>query len=63
MGCKAGQVQTIDEGVNRQGPESLGEFWTILGGQTAYQRKTWTSKFIGLAYMCPFNTAGFLWVL
>lgn len=39
MGCRAKQVQTIEEGVNPQGPDTQ-EFWTILGGQTAYQRKT-----------------------
>ncbi|XP_049455071.1 supervillin-like isoform X7 [Epinephelus fuscoguttatus] len=36
MGCRANQVQTIEEGVNSQGPDTQ-QFWTILGGQTAYQ--------------------------
>ncbi|XP_070829572.1 supervillin isoform X3 [Chaetodon trifascialis] len=36
MGCRAKQVQTIEEGVNPQGPDSQ-QFWTILGGQTTYQ--------------------------
>ncbi|XP_040910366.1 supervillin isoform X2 [Toxotes jaculatrix] len=36
MGCRANQVQTIEEGVNPQGPDSQ-QFWKILGGQTAYQ--------------------------
>ncbi|XP_075875729.1 supervillin-like isoform X2 [Nelusetta ayraudi] len=36
MGCKAGQVQTIEEGVNPQGPDTQA-FWSILGGYTAYQ--------------------------
>ncbi|XP_035860850.1 supervillin-like isoform X3 [Sander lucioperca] len=36
MGCRANQVQTIEEGVNPQGPDTQ-QFWTILGGQTAYQ--------------------------
>ncbi|KAK2822758.1 hypothetical protein Q5P01_022823 [Channa striata] len=36
MGCRANQVQTIEEGVNPQSPESQ-QFWAILGGQTAYQ--------------------------
>uniref|UniRef100_A0A671ULX4 Supervillin n=1 Tax=Sparus aurata TaxID=8175 RepID=A0A671ULX4_SPAAU len=36
MGCRASQVQTIEEGVNPQGPDTQ-HFWTILGGQTAYQ--------------------------
>lgn len=39
MGCRANQVQTIEEGVNPQGPD-MQQFWAILGGQTAYQRKT-----------------------
>lgn len=38
MGCRAKQVLTIEEGVSSQGPETQ-QFWTILGGQTAYQRK------------------------
>ncbi|KAI3374663.1 hypothetical protein L3Q82_021233, partial [Scortum barcoo] len=36
MGCRANQVQTIEEGVNPQGPDTQ-QFWMILGGQTAYQ--------------------------
>ncbi|KAM9844966.1 LOW QUALITY PROTEIN: supervillin [Aulostomus maculatus] len=36
LGCRANQVQTIEEGVNSQGPDTQ-EFWTILGGQTPYQ--------------------------
>ncbi|XP_051266745.1 supervillin isoform X11 [Dicentrarchus labrax] len=36
MGCRANQVQTVEEGVNPQGPDTQ-QFWTILGGQTAYQ--------------------------
>lgn len=36
MGCKAGHVQTIEEGVNPQGPDTQA-FWSILGGHTAYQ--------------------------
>ncbi|XP_074508275.1 supervillin isoform X15 [Sebastes fasciatus] len=36
MGCRANQVQTIEEGVNPQGPDAQ-QFWTILGGQAAYQ--------------------------
>lgn len=36
MGCRANQVQTIEEGVNSQGPDTQ-QFWTILGGQAAYQ--------------------------
>uniref|UniRef100_A0A4W6BXT0 Supervillin n=1 Tax=Lates calcarifer TaxID=8187 RepID=A0A4W6BXT0_LATCA len=36
MGCRANQVQTIEEGVNPQGPDNQ-QFWSILGGQTAYQ--------------------------
>ncbi|XP_039671171.1 supervillin-like isoform X9 [Perca fluviatilis] len=36
MGCRANQVKTIEEGVNPQGLDTQ-QFWTILGGQTAYQ--------------------------
>ncbi|XP_029380725.1 supervillin-like [Echeneis naucrates] len=36
MGCRATQVQTVEEGVNPQGPD-FQQFWTILGGQTPYQ--------------------------
>uniref|UniRef100_A0AAQ5XXI3 HP domain-containing protein n=1 Tax=Amphiprion ocellaris TaxID=80972 RepID=A0AAQ5XXI3_AMPOC len=36
MGCRANQVQTIEEGVNPQGPDTQ-QFWTVLGGQMAYQ--------------------------
>ncbi|KAM4556026.1 supervillin isoform 7-T7 [Fundulus diaphanus] len=32
MGCRASQVQTIDEGANAQGSDAQ-QFWTILGGQ------------------------------
>uniref|UniRef100_A0A8C2ZSD4 Supervillin n=1 Tax=Cyclopterus lumpus TaxID=8103 RepID=A0A8C2ZSD4_CYCLU len=36
MGCRASQVQTIEEGVNPQGPDTQ-QFWAILGGQAAHQ--------------------------
>ncbi|XP_062284538.1 supervillin [Scomber scombrus] len=36
MGCRANHVQTIEEGVNSQSPDTQ-QFWAILGGQTAYQ--------------------------
>ncbi|XP_035025688.2 supervillin isoform X9 [Hippoglossus stenolepis] len=36
MGCRANEVQTVEEGVNPQGPDHQ-HFWTILGGQSAYQ--------------------------
>ncbi|XP_041848842.1 supervillin-like isoform X2 [Melanotaenia boesemani] len=36
MGCRASQVQTIEEGVNPQGPDAQ-QFWTVLGGQMAYR--------------------------
>uniref|UniRef100_A0A3Q3R242 HP domain-containing protein n=1 Tax=Monopterus albus TaxID=43700 RepID=A0A3Q3R242_MONAL len=36
MGCRANHVQTIEEGVNPQGPDTQ-QFWMILGGQTPYQ--------------------------
>ncbi|XP_015830099.1 supervillin isoform X8 [Nothobranchius furzeri] len=36
MGCRANQVQTIEEGVDAQGPEAQ-QFWTILGGQMTHQ--------------------------
>ncbi|XP_044225001.1 supervillin-like isoform X4 [Thunnus albacares] len=36
MGCRANQVQTIEEGVNPQGPDTQ-QFWTILRGQASYQ--------------------------
>ncbi|XP_031726564.1 supervillin-like isoform X9 [Anarrhichthys ocellatus] len=36
MGCRATQVKTIEEGVNPQGPDTQ-QFWTVLGGQAAYQ--------------------------
>ncbi|XP_068196002.1 supervillin isoform X2 [Antennarius striatus] len=36
MGCRASQVKTIEEGVNPEGPDTQ-QFWTILGGQAAYQ--------------------------
>lgn len=40
MGCRATQVQTIEEGITPQS-QITQEFWTILGGQTTYQRKTY----------------------
>ncbi|KAM4728697.1 supervillin isoform 9-T10 [Anableps anableps] len=36
MGCRASQVQTINEGVNAQGSDAQ-QFWTILGGQMSYK--------------------------
>ncbi|XP_068604471.1 supervillin-like [Brachionichthys hirsutus] len=36
MGCRASQVQTIEEGLSPEGPDTQ-QFWTILGGQAAYQ--------------------------
>ncbi|XP_078790332.1 supervillin isoform X13 [Oryzias latipes] len=36
MGCRANQLQTIEEGVDPQGAETQ-QFWTILGGQMPYQ--------------------------
>ncbi|XP_077372291.1 supervillin isoform X2 [Festucalex cinctus] len=36
LGCRATKVQTIEEGAHAQSPDSQ-EFWTILGGQSAYQ--------------------------
>ena len=39
MGCRATQVLTIEEAANPQAAEAQ-QFWTVLGGQTAYQRKT-----------------------
>lgn len=39
MGCRGNQVQTIEEGVNPQSPDTQ-EFWSVLGGQMAYQCKT-----------------------
>ncbi|XP_061551000.1 supervillin-like isoform X12 [Phycodurus eques] len=36
LGCRATKVRTIEEGVHVQSPDSQ-EFWTILGGQSAYQ--------------------------
>lgn len=38
LGCRATMVQIIEEGTQMQSPDSQ-EFWTILGGQTPYQRK------------------------
>ena len=38
LGCRASQIQTIEEGVNPQGPAAQ-EFWKILGGQATYQCK------------------------
>ena len=46
MGCRANQVQTIEEGVNSQSPDTQ-QFWAILGGQTAYQCKKLGLKKIG----------------
>ncbi|KAJ4936864.1 hypothetical protein JOQ06_001450 [Pogonophryne albipinna] len=36
MGCRAVQVLTIEEAANPQAAEAQ-QFWTVLGGQTAYQ--------------------------
>uniref|UniRef100_A0A672LB87 Supervillin n=1 Tax=Sinocyclocheilus grahami TaxID=75366 RepID=A0A672LB87_SINGR len=36
LGCRAAQVETIDEGVNSQSPAAA-EFWKILGGPANYQ--------------------------
>ncbi|XP_034008756.1 supervillin-like isoform X3 [Trematomus bernacchii] len=36
MGCRATQVLTIEEAANPQAAEAQ-QFWTVLGGQTAYQ--------------------------
>ncbi|XP_056148674.1 supervillin-like [Lampris incognitus] len=36
LGCRASQIQTIEEGPNSQGPHAQ-VFWSILGGQAAYQ--------------------------
>ncbi|XP_071394136.1 supervillin [Centroberyx affinis] len=36
LGCRANQIQTVEEGVNPQGPDAQ-QFWTILGGQATYQ--------------------------
>ncbi|XP_017266435.1 supervillin-like isoform X4 [Kryptolebias marmoratus] len=36
MGCRANQMQMIEEGVNSQGPDAQ-QFWTVLGGQMTYQ--------------------------
>uniref|UniRef100_A0A667ZF49 Supervillin n=1 Tax=Myripristis murdjan TaxID=586833 RepID=A0A667ZF49_9TELE len=36
LGCRANRIQTIEEGVNPQGPDAQ-EFWSTLGGQAAYQ--------------------------
>ncbi|XP_008432169.1 supervillin isoform X9 [Poecilia reticulata] len=36
MGCRASQVQTIEEGVNAQGSDAQ-QFWTVLGGQMSYK--------------------------
>ncbi|XP_051557627.1 supervillin-like isoform X2 [Myxocyprinus asiaticus] len=36
LGCRAAQVETIEEGVNSQNPAAA-EFWKILGGQASYQ--------------------------
>ncbi|XP_077581116.1 supervillin [Stigmatopora nigra] len=36
LGCRASKVQTIEESVHSQSPDSQ-EFWTILGGQGSYQ--------------------------
>ncbi|KAJ8011552.1 hypothetical protein DPEC_G00059420 [Dallia pectoralis] len=36
LGCRASQVQTIEEGVNTESPAAT-EFWKILRGQQTYQ--------------------------
>uniref|UniRef100_A0A673KVJ5 Supervillin-like n=1 Tax=Sinocyclocheilus rhinocerous TaxID=307959 RepID=A0A673KVJ5_9TELE len=36
LGCRAAQVETIEEGVNSQSPAAA-EFWKILGGPANYQ--------------------------
>ncbi|XP_030630520.1 supervillin [Chanos chanos] len=36
LGCRAVQVENIEEGVNSQGPAAA-EFWKILGGPATYQ--------------------------
>ncbi|XP_017562943.2 supervillin isoform X2 [Pygocentrus nattereri] len=36
LGCRATQVETIEEGVNSQSPTAA-EFWKILGGSSGYQ--------------------------
>ncbi|KAL7842154.1 hypothetical protein SRHO_G00238430 [Serrasalmus rhombeus] len=36
LGCRATQVETIEEGVNSQSPMAA-EFWKILGGSSGYQ--------------------------
>ncbi|XP_046732438.1 supervillin isoform X16 [Silurus meridionalis] len=36
LGCRATQVDTIEEGVNPESPAAA-EFWKILGGQASYQ--------------------------
>ncbi|XP_049332842.1 supervillin isoform X4 [Astyanax mexicanus] len=36
LGCRANQVETIEEGVNPQSPAAA-EFWKILGGPASYQ--------------------------
>ncbi|KAJ8336385.1 hypothetical protein SKAU_G00376050 [Synaphobranchus kaupii] len=36
LGCRAGGVQTIEEGPDA-GSQAAQEFWNILGGQTSYQ--------------------------
>ncbi|XP_038137138.1 supervillin-like isoform X4 [Cyprinodon tularosa] len=36
MGCRASQVQTINEGANSQDSDAQ-QFWTILGGQMPYK--------------------------
>uniref|UniRef100_A0A3B3E379 Supervillin n=1 Tax=Oryzias melastigma TaxID=30732 RepID=A0A3B3E379_ORYME len=36
MGCRANQLQTVEEGVDPQGAD-MQQFWTILGGQMPYQ--------------------------
>jgi len=38
LGCRASRVQTVEEGVDPQGPDAQ-EFWTLLGGPAAYQRE------------------------
>ncbi|RXN16185.1 supervillin-like isoform X3 [Labeo rohita] len=36
LGCRATQIETIEEGVNAQSPAAT-EFWKILGGPASYQ--------------------------
>ncbi|XP_062844118.1 supervillin [Trichomycterus rosablanca] len=36
LGCRATQVETVEEGINSQSPAAA-EFWKILGGPASYQ--------------------------